>query len=58
LSHKNWAIGGIVFIVSLVMAIAFLAFFYAALQAINPIAVLTAAIVALIGIAWFKKTTS
>jgi hypothetical protein len=35
-----------------------LATFFSATQAINPYAALTAAVVAIVGIAWFKKTSS
>ena len=55
-SHKNLALGSLAVIVSFIVVIAFLAAFYTALQAINPIAVVTAITVALIGIVWFKKT--
>ena len=56
MSHKNLAIGTAVILVSFLTLIAFLTTSYATLQAINPIAALTAITVAIIGIAWFKKT--
>ncbi len=56
LSHKNLALGSLVVVVSFIVVIAFLAAFYTALQAINPIAAVTAITVALIGAVWFKKT--
>jgi hypothetical protein len=58
LSHKLLALGTAVFLVSFVALMAFLIDSYSALQAFNPIAALTAITVAVIGIAWFKKTNS
>jgi hypothetical protein len=56
LSNKNLAVGTLIVLVSFV-AVALLAEIYLTLQAVNPIAVLAAVTVALIGIAWLKKTT-
>ena len=58
MSHKNLAIGTAVILVSFITLMAFLTTSHAALQAINPIAALTAVTVAVIGIAWFKKTSN
>jgi hypothetical protein len=58
MSHKNFAIGTAVILFSLVSLMVFLSTSIIGLQAINPIAALTAITVAIIGIAWFKKTSS
>ena len=56
MSHRSLAIGTVVILVSFVTLTVFLITSYTALQAINPLAALTATVVAVIGIAWFKKT--
>ncbi len=56
LSRKNLAIGSIVLVSFLAVAMV-VAASYSALQAINPIAALTAVTVAVIGIVWFKKSS-
>jgi lipopolysaccharide export LptBFGC system permease protein LptF len=58
LSRKNLAIGTAVILVSFITVMGFLTTSHAALQAINPIAALTAVTVAIVGIAWFKKTSN
>ncbi len=55
MSSKHIAISAVI-IVSIITFIALLGETYMTLQAINPIAVAAAITVALIGIAWFKKT--
>ncbi len=55
MSSKHIAISAVI-IVSIVTFLALLEETYVVLQAINPIAVAAAITVALIGIAWFKKT--
>jgi len=57
LSHKNLAIGAIAVLFSLVAAAAVWVTFYAAIEAINPLAAVTAVTVAVIGMVWFKKST-
>ncbi len=60
LSHKSLAVGGLAVFVSVIVAAAVLATSYTALsslQAINPVAALTAITVALIGVVWFKKSS-
>ncbi len=60
MSHKNLAVGGLAVFVSVIVAAAVLATSYTALsslQAINPVAALTAITVALIGVVWFKKAS-
>ncbi|MCL4429780.1 MAG: hypothetical protein M1540_08520 [Candidatus Bathyarchaeota archaeon] len=59
MSHKNLTLGGIAVFVSVIVATAVLATSYSALQslqAINPVAALTAITAAIIGLVWFKKT--
>ncbi|MGD6850800.1 MAG: hypothetical protein ACQCN6_01920 [Candidatus Bathyarchaeia archaeon] len=58
MSHKNLAIGSIAVLVSLLAVMVFVATCSSALQAINPFAALTAVAVAVIGLAWFKKSSN
>jgi hypothetical protein len=58
LNHKILVIGTTLIVGSFITLMAFLTTFNAALEAINPIAALTAITVAIIGIAWFKKTSN
>jgi hypothetical protein len=55
-SSKNIAISAVI-ILSIIIFITLLGETYMTLQAINPIAIIAAITVAVIGIAWFKKTT-
>jgi hypothetical protein len=57
MSHRNLAIGTVVFLVTMFALVTFLAF-TSALQAVNPVAAITAVTVALIGIVWFKKANN
>ncbi len=60
MSHKTLAVGGIAVFVSIIVATAVLATSYTALeslQAINPVAALTAITVAIIGMVWFKRAS-
>ena len=57
MSHKNLAIGTVVIFFFLTLT-AFLTTSYSAIETINPIAALTAITVAIVGIAWFKKTSN
>lgn len=56
MSSKSLAVGTAVV---LLVVVSCLAFYWAAvaLQYINPVAVLAAVIVAVVGMAWFKKVT-
>ena len=56
MSHKTIAVSTII-IVSLVTLAALFAESYAVLQSINPVAVLAAATVVVIGLVWFKKAS-
>jgi hypothetical protein len=58
LTHRILTIALVVFLASITVAIAVLLSYANPLQAVNPIAALTATTVALIGMVWFKKTTS
>jgi hypothetical protein len=53
-SHKAIALSTII-VISLVTLTALFAESYAALQSMDPVAVLAAAAVVVIGLAWFKK---
>jgi hypothetical protein len=55
-SHKNFAIGTIVVLASILAVVTLLAV-NSVLQAVNPVAAVTALTVALIGIAWFKRVS-
>jgi hypothetical protein len=57
LSGKNFTISAVI-IVSIITFLTLLGETYVTLQAINPIAVAAAITVAIIGIAWFRKTNS
>ena len=54
MSHKAIALSTII-VISLVTLTALFAESYAALQSMDPVAVLAAAAVVVIGLAWFKK---
>ena len=56
MSHKAIAVSTII-VISFVTLTALFAESYAALQSINPIAVIAAAAVIVIGLAWFKKAS-
>jgi hypothetical protein len=56
LSSKNLAIGTIVLLFSLIAFLSFFSSTYEKMQSLNPIAVIGALTVAVIGIIWFKKT--
>jgi hypothetical protein len=56
MSHKNLAIRTAAILVFVITLTALLTTSYSAIETINPIAALTAITVAIIGIAWFKKT--
>jgi len=56
LSHKNLALGILAVLVSFLVLNTFSATFYNTLQAIDPVAALSALTVAVVGITWFKKT--
>ncbi|HUJ84309.1 MAG TPA: hypothetical protein VLV84_01740 [Candidatus Acidoferrales bacterium] len=56
MSHKTIAVSTVI-IVSIVTLAALLAESYAALQSINPVAVLAAATVVVIGLVWFRKAS-
>jgi len=56
MSHKTIAVGTVI-IVSIVTLAALLAESYAVLQSINPVAVLAAATVVVIGLVWFRKAS-
>jgi hypothetical protein len=56
MSHKNLAVGTATILVFSITLTAVLTTFYSTIETINPLAALTAITVAIIGIAWFKKT--
>ena len=55
MSNKNIAISAVI-LFSIATFVTLLAEAYMTLQGINPVAVIAAITVALIGIVWFKKT--
>jgi hypothetical protein len=56
MSHKNLAIGTAAILVFSITLTAVLTISYSAIETINPIAALITITIAIIGIAWFKKT--
>ncbi|MDD3792026.1 MAG: hypothetical protein PHY74_02715 [Candidatus Bathyarchaeota archaeon] len=56
MSNKNLTISRIIILISLVTVITFLATCFLSMQSINPVAALSATIVAVIGMIWFKKS--
>ena len=58
MSRKKLAVGAAVIFVFSITVMVFLTISFTALQAINPIAALTAITVAVVGIAWFKKISN
>jgi hypothetical protein len=56
LSRRSIVIGTILVLFSFVSSLAVFTSTYTALQSINPAAAVAAITVAIIGIAWFKKT--
>jgi hypothetical protein len=57
LSNKTVALGTAVILVSIITLVAIVTETYVTLQGINPVATIAAVTVAIIGIAWFKKTS-
>jgi hypothetical protein len=58
LSHKNFALGVIVVLFSVLAVTAVLLSCYSVVVTINPVAAVTAATVAAIGMIWFKKSNN
>ena len=56
MSNKT-IISAVIIIFSLIAFVVLFAEAYATLQSVNPIAAVAAAVVAVIGIIWFKKTS-
>jgi glucan phosphoethanolaminetransferase (alkaline phosphatase superfamily) len=54
MSSKSLAVGTAVVLVVFLSCIAF----YTAIQYINPVAIVAAVVVAVIGMAWFKKSVT
>ena len=55
MSNKNLAIGTLIILVAIITA-GLLAETFLTLQGINPIGVLAAAVIAVVGVVWLKKT--
>jgi UDP-N-acetylmuramyl pentapeptide phosphotransferase/UDP-N-acetylglucosamine-1-phosphate transferase len=56
MSHKNLAMGTLLVMTFFLCVVAFVTTSYVTLQSIDPLAALTALIVAVVGFAWFKKS--
>jgi hypothetical protein len=56
MSYKNLAMGTLLVLTFFLCVVAFATTSYVTLQSINPLAALTALIVAIIGFVWFKKS--
>jgi len=57
MSHKKIALGAVAVLFSLVVTIAVVVASFSAIETINPVAAATAVTVAVIGMAWFKKSS-
>jgi len=57
MSHKKIALGAVTVLFSLVVTIAVLVASFSTIETINPVAAATAVTVAVIGMAWFKKSS-
>jgi hypothetical protein len=58
LIKRNLAVGTFLFLFALVSSLVTFTLVYTAPESINPVAALAAVTVAIVGIAWFKKTTN
>ena len=56
MSNKTIAVGTVIIVISFITIAVLFVETYATLQTFNPVAVLAAITVALIGLVWFKKT--
>jgi hypothetical protein len=58
MSHKRLVVGTGVGLVAIIVLFAVMTFSFSMPETINPFAALTAAIVAIVGFVWFKKTSN
>jgi|WetSurMetagenome_2_1015567.scaffolds.fasta_scaffold20018_3 hypothetical protein len=58
MGHKRLVVGTGVGFFTIIVLVVLMGFSFSAPETINPFAALTAAIVALVGFAWFKKTSN
>jgi hypothetical protein len=56
-SNRTIAVSTAIIVISLVTLTALLSETYTTLQSINPIAVMAAAVVVVVGLVWFKKAS-
>jgi hypothetical protein len=57
MSHRSLVLGTGVGLVAILVLLVLMAFFFSTPESINPFAALTAAVVAMVGMVWFKKTS-
>ncbi len=58
MSHKRLVFGAGVGLLAIVVLFVLMAFSFSMPETINPFAALTAAVVAIVGFVWFKKTSN
>ena len=58
MSHKSLVVGTGIGLAAILVLVVLMGFFFSTVEAINPFAALSAAVVALVGIVWFKKTNN
>jgi len=58
MSHKSLVVGKGIGLVAILVLVVFMGFFFSTVEAINPFAALSATVVAIVGIVWFKKTSN
>jgi hypothetical protein len=58
MSHKRLVVGTGVGVFTIIVLVVLMGFSFSAPETINPFAALTAAIVALVGFAWFRRTSN
>ncbi len=58
MSHKRLVVGTGVGVFAIIVLVVLMGFSFSASETINPFAALTAAVVAIVGFVWFKKTSN
>jgi 4-hydroxybenzoate polyprenyltransferase len=58
MSHNSLVVGTGVGLVAIIVLVFLMALLFSVPAAINPFAALTAVVVAIVGIVWFKKTSN
>ena len=58
MSHRSLVVGTGIGLATILFLIVLMGFFFSTVEAINPFAALSAAVVAIVGIVWFKKASN